>query len=190
MKGAKKTFGHLFLVVVIILMVLPFVTTFNELLTKIVENSLLYRPVEKYFVPYEVALIKTFISLFGVETLPNSVAVVKNGVNYGTFISWNCIGWQSFIILLISLKTGLQGRFTRSSVTQVILIGLLGTFFMNLFRISFVLILLYHFGKVPASIVHDYLGVLISIVWLFFFWWFSYNFILERQLTIHDEAIK
>ena len=86
MKGAKKTFGHLFLVVVIILMVLPFVTTFNELLTKIVENSLLYRPVEKYFVPYEVALIKTFISLFGVETLPNSVAVVKNGVNYGTFI--------------------------------------------------------------------------------------------------------
>src|SRR3990167_6347267 len=172
MKGAKKTFGHLFLVVVIILMVLPFVTTFNELLTKIVENSLLYRPVEKYFVPYEVALI-------------------KNGVNYGTFISWNCIGWQSFIILLISLKTGLQGRFTRSSVTQVILIGLLGTFFMNLFRISFVLILLYHFGKVPASIVHDYLGVLISIVWLFFFWWFSYKFILEeRQLTIHDEAIK
>jgi len=164
-------------------MLLPFVTTFNELLTRIVEDSLLYRPIEMFLVPYEVMLVRTIVSFFGVETLPGTVSVLRNGVNQGTFLSWNCIGWQSFVILLLSLKTGLLGNFTRFSRLSVVIIGILGTFFINLFRISLVLILLYYFGKAPSLVFHDYAAVFISILWLFFFWWFSYAYILEEKNT-------
>lgn len=181
MKEAKKTFSQLFLALVIILMILPFVTTFNELLTRIVENSLLYRPIEKYFVPYEVELVRTIISFFSIKTDPGTINIVKNGVNLGTFISWNCIGWQSFVVLLLSLNTGLTGNFTLISKIQAALFGIIGTFLFNLFRISSILILLYYFGKAPAVIIHDYASVFISIIWLFFFWWFSYSFILEEN---------
>ena len=179
----KKTFNTIFLALVVILMLLPFVTTFNELLTRIVEDSLLYRPIEMFLVPYEVMLVRTIVSFFGVETLPGTVSVLRNGVNQGTFLSWNCIGWQSFVILLLSLKTGLLGNFTRFSRLSVVIIGILGTFFINLFRISLVLILLYYFGKAPSLVFHDYAAVFISILWLFFFWWFSYAYILEEKNT-------
>jgi exosortase/archaeosortase family protein len=177
----KQTFSSLFLILIVVLMLLPFVTTFNELLTRIVESSLLYKPIEKYFVPYEVMLVRTVISWFGVVTKAGTIAVVKNGVNQGTFISWNCIGWQSFVILLISLKAGLSGNFTLVSKLETLIMGVLGTFFLNLGRISLVLILLYHVGRAPAVIFHDYAAVFLSIIWLFFFWWFSFNFILEER---------
>ncbi len=177
---AKKTFSYLFLALVMLLMLFPFVTTFNELLTRIVENSLLYRPIETYFIPYQVVLVRFIISILGVQTAPGTVAIIKNGVNQGTFISWNCIGWQSLVILLFSLKSGLVGNYTIASKIQSTIVGILGTFLINIFRISLVITLLYYFGKAPATIIHDYGAVFVSIVWLFFFWWFSYRYILEE----------
>lgn len=179
MRLARTAFGHLFIILVVLLMVLPFWVTFNEFLTKLLESISLYRPIENILVPYEVTLVRTIISFFGIETAPGTVAVVRNGVQYGTFISWNCIGWQSFLILLISLKAGLSKEFTTATKAETVLLALLGTFFMNLFRISLVLIVLYYFGKFPASLFHDYVSVFITIAWLFFFWWFSYKFVLE-----------
>lgn len=176
---AKNTFGNLFLIFVVFLMILPFLTTFNEFLTRIVESTFLYIPIKNIVVPYEVMLVRTILSFFNIETLPGTISIIKNGVVSGMYISWNCIGWQSFVILLISLKTGLSGDFTRTSVFGAAAMGLLGTFFINLFRITLVIILLYFFGKAPAIFFHDYSSVIISIVWLFAFWWFSYNFILE-----------
>ena len=181
LSAIRKTFSYLFLVLVVILMLLPFVTTFNELLTRIVENSLLYKPIQKYVVPYEVMLVRTIVSWFGIVTIPGTVSYIKNGANSGAFISWNCIGWQSFIILLLSLKTGLEGRFSFFSRIEVLAVGLIGTFMINIFRISLIIILLYYFGRVPAAIVHDYAAVFISLVWLFGFWWFSYRFVLEEK---------
>ena len=178
---AKQTFSNLFIILVVALMVLPFWTTFNEFLTKIVLNLGLFKPLEQVIVPYEVGLVRTIISFFGIETAPGTVAIVKNGVNSGTYIAWNCIGWQSFVILLISFKAGLAGNFTKLSLLQVMVLGLLGTFLINIFRISLALILLFYFGRMPFIIFHDYTTVFLSILWLFFFWWFSYKFVLEER---------
>lgn len=175
----KKAVGVIFMGLVVVLMILPFVTTFNELLTRIVENSWLYLPIKNYVVPYEIAVVRTILGLVGIPTATGTVAVIKNGQNLGTYISWNCIGWQSVVILILSLKTGLAGSFTRWSKLQVVVFGILGTFFINLARITLVLVLLYYWGKIPSAIFHDYAGVFLSIVWLFFFWWFSYKYVLE-----------
>lgn len=181
MKNPKSTFQNLFIILVIFLMLLPFVTTFNEFLTKIVEKTGLYKLIQASFIPYETMLVRTILSLFGITTAPGTVAIVKNGVPQGTYIAWNCIGWQSLVILLFSLKAGFQGNFTKLSVLQAAIFGILGTFLINIFRISIILIILYYFDKLPAMIFHDYSSVILTIIWLFFFWWFAYSFILEKK---------
>jgi len=181
MKNPKSTFKNLFIILVIFLMLLPFVTTFNEFLTKIVEKTSLYRLIQATLIPYETMLVRTIISFFGIETAPGTVAIVKNGVPQGTYIAWNCIGWQSLVILLLSLKVGFQGSFTKLSVLQAAIFGILGTFLINIFRISIIIILLYYFDRLPAMIFHDYSSVILTILWLFFFWWFSYSFVLETK---------
>ena len=180
---SKKAFGNLFILLVLILMVLPFFVTFNEFLTRIVESTSLFRFIEKIVVPYEVMLVRTIISFFGVETQPGTVAVIKDGVNQYTYIAWNCIGWQSLVILFVSLKGGLVSGFTRASRLEALTFALVGTFLMNLARISAILIILYYFGKQPAAFFHNYVSIVITLLWLLFFWWFSYMFVLETRNT-------
>lgn len=181
--ASKNAFGNLFILLVILLMVLPFITTFNELLTRIVENTPIFKFMERTIVPYEVVLVRTVISWFGIYTEPGTVAVVKGDINYGTYIAWNCIGWQSLVILVLSLKSGLVSGFTKVSRIEVLIFALLGTFLINIARISAILILLYYFGKNPAWFFHNYLSIVVTTLWLFFFWWFSYKFILEEKHT-------
>jgi len=186
---AKKAFSNLFILLVLILMVLPFVSTFNEFLTRVMESTSLFRFIEKLIVPYEVMLVRTIISFFGIETGKGTVAVIKDGVSTGTYISWNCIGWQSMIILLFSLKSGLVKGFTRGSKLEALTLAIVGTFVINLLRIAAVLIILYYFSKGPAAFFHNYVSIVITILWLIFFWWFSYNFILVEQGSSESEFI-
>ena len=115
------------------------------------------------------------------ETAPGTVAVIKDGVNQYTYIAWNCIGWQSLVILFVSLKSGLVSGFTKSSRLEAVVFALVGTFLMNLARISAILIILYYFGRGPSSFFHNYISIIITTAWLFFFWWFVYRFILEEK---------
>lgn len=177
----KKALGNLFILLVLLLMVLPFVVTFNEFLTRIVESTFIFRSIEKIIVPYEVILVRTIISFFGIETAQGTVEVVKDGVNQYTYIAWNCIGWQSVVILLFSLKSGLVRGFTRGSKLEALSLAIIGTFVINLLRISAILIILYYFGKQPAAFFHNYVSIVITTAWLFFFWWFSYSFVLEAK---------
>jgi len=186
--GAKKTFSNLFFILIIALMVLPFVTTFNEFLTRIVEDTSLYKLIQGFIVPYEVTQVKTILSLVGIDTLPGAVSFVKNGDIQKVNITWNCIGWQSFVILLISLKSGFSDKFGALNKIEILLIGVLGTFLMNLVRISLVIIVLYFFGEFPAIIFHNYGSIIMTIGWLFFFWWFVYSYVLEeKNVTYSDE---
>jgi exosortase/archaeosortase family protein len=94
------------------------------------------------------------------------------------FISWNCIGWQSLVLLGISLFTGLRGNYTWAARTQVALLGVLGTICVNLFRVALVCILAAMFGRLPAVLFHDYGGTLLIVAWLFGFWALADRWIL------------
>ena len=117
------------------------------------------------------------------ETAPGTVAVIKDGVNQYTYIAWNCIGWQSLVILFVSLKGGVVSRFYTTNKPEALTFALVGTFLMNLARISAILIILYYFGKQPAAFFHNYVSIVITLLWLLFFWWFSYMFVLETRNT-------
>lgn len=181
---SKDTFLTLFLILTLVLVFMPFLATFNDLLTRAVINLRGYSIIRDYIVPLEVRLVAVILAGVGFD-----VAVTKEYVVLGQaqpFIAeivWNCIGWQSLLFFIITCAVGLQGdKYTNLSKVKALILGALGTFWINIFRIVVVVLAAYWFGQYPAIIIHDYGSILAVIFWLFFFWWFVYSFVLEAKV--------
>ncbi len=177
MKNSK--FQTLFLVSALLLMTLPFISTFNEFLTRILLKWELYRLLDGVVVPYEAKILAGVFNALRI----GAFATGKGVWIRGTFleIQWNCLGWQSAILLLASFMTGFQGSFSRVSRLEVVIIGFLGTYLVNLARMLLVGIFAVGVGRTAAIVFHDWFSLVFVILWFFGFWWFSYSFVLETK---------
>ena len=169
---------------------MPFITTFNEFLTRVVMRLGLDTLLRAWIVPLEARMMAVLILPLGigVQLTPDMIHLHGPGRTISVFISWNCVGWQSFILLVVTLLAGLPGPYTRASKFQVMLIGVLGTFLFNLLRLVSVVLVAYFFGQLPATLYHDYGGTLLLLLWLFTFWSFAYNSVLEPLPETQDEV--
>lgn len=199
----KNTFLYIFLILVLALMVLPFMTTFNDILTRLVMKLDAYRFIQDVVIPWEVRMVGVILYPFGFEPAvvgeylaigggPSPDASGSGRSRFLIEIAWNCIGWQSLLFFILTGWVGFQGdRYTNWSKIKAWVIGFLGTFIVNLLRITVIVLLAYYFGQNVAIIFHDYGSTLAVIGWLFFFWWFSYSYVLEdREPSIKNEIIK
>ena len=191
-ESRRPIFRLLLIMAAILLMILPFVTTFNEFLTRIVESAGLDRFLTDWVVPGEVRVIAVLLSLIGIpsQVTPSTILLDKGGFLLPVFISWNCVGWQSFILYAATLITGMQGPFTRISKAETMVVGLLGTFLVNLLRITSVAAVAFYFGQLTAVIYHDYGTTIIILIWLAAFWWFSHGWLLEPLESLEGEKIE
>jgi len=180
MPKQKKVFLAILLVLVLVLATAPFLVTINEVLTRIVERNLLYGWIQKSIVPLEAKMMGVILMPFGYEYgfSPSNSIIVVNGLRMG--ITWNCLGWQSFLLLMVSLVVGLRGRYRRWSMLEALVIGVLGTFWLNIARMLLTVLLAVHAPPIFRVVYHDYLAAITTVVWLFAFWWFSYSFVLEE----------
>ena len=180
---SQDTFVTLFLILVLILIFMPFLATFNDLLTRLVINLRGYSLIREYIVPFEVRMVAVVLAVFGFDVaVTKEYVVLGNSQPFLTEIVWNCIGWQSLLFFVITAFIGLQGdKYTNLSKFKAAVLGALGTFLVNILRIVAVVLVAYYFGQSPAIIVHDYGSLLAVIAWLFFFWWFVYTFVLETK---------
>lgn len=183
----KKTFKELFLIVAIILPLLPLIVTFSAFLTTMFEKMGWYVFLQDYIVPFESRLVAVVIKFVGItasvtENDSFSLALFKpDGGIIPVALEWNCLGWQSMILLLISLITGLRGDYTLTSKLETVVIGVLGTFMSNLFRMAIIVALAYYWNSLAALIIHDYFASFVALIWMIFYWWFSYKFVLESK---------
>jgi exosortase/archaeosortase family protein len=175
----KRTFIFIFLLLVIALVFLPFLVSFNDVLTRVVEKIGWYMWVQEKVVPMEIKMVAVLVSPLGIDFVAHRDSMTINGIHAG--MSWNCLGWQSLLLLFITLFLGLRGNYTFVSKIEAILIGLLGTFLVNLLRIVFIVIILVLSRPLFAVVFHDYLAAIVTIIWLFAFWWFCYKFVLEEK---------
>jgi exosortase/archaeosortase family protein len=177
----KKVFIYIFLGLTLLLAVLPFVMAANELLTRIVERNVLYVWIQNHVVPVEAKMMGALLIPLGYDYgfSPNSSSIVVNGINMG--ITWNCLGWQSFLLFFITLLVGFRGKYSKFSVIEALGIGILGTFWLNIFRMLFTVLLAVHVPPVFRIVFHDYLAAGTTVVWLFVYWWFSYAYVLEER---------
>ena len=165
------------------LMVLPLVTTFNDLLTTWAMQLGADNPLQA-IVPAESRMVVSLLGLAGIHAAASGSHLVvwgSDGTMHTLFISWNCIGWQSFILFGVSLMSGLRGGHSIESRVQVVCIGVAGTMLLNLLRVAAVAAIAATIGVAPAILFHDYGGTILFVGFLFAFWSFAQRWILEPQ---------
>ena len=174
-----------------LLMLLPLVTTFNDLLTTWAMQLGAGNPLQA-IVPVEARMVVGLLGLVGIHAAASgSYMVVWDGAGamHTLFISWNCIGWQSLVLLGVSLLTGLRGRHPIEARVQVIVIGVAGTMLLNLLRVAAVAAIAATIGVTPAVLFHDYGGTLLVITYLFLFWMFAQRWILAAPPSDELEVV-
>jgi exosortase/archaeosortase family protein len=165
------------------LLILPFVTTFDELLTAATKQFGLVHPLLSLAAP-EARAVVALLGVLGVQAQAAGGQLYVwdwTGQRQALLISTTCIGWQSLILLGLSCLVGLRGGYSKEAKVQVLLMGVLGTVLVNLVRMTIVCVVAAEFGFWPAVLVHDYGGTLIIVAWLFGFWAFVHRWILAAQ---------
>ena len=178
-------FAMLLALTAVALVVLPFVSTFDDLLTQIGMRVGIAAPLQG-IVPAEVRVTVTVLGLLGIHAAAAGNQLVvwnSSGAPQTLFISWNCVGWQSLILLALSLMVGLRGPMTLATRLQVIALGVAGTVLVNIARITVVCALAALAGYVPAVLFHDYGGTLLLVAWLFIFWLTAYRWLVPDLAT-------
>lgn len=181
----RETFTTIFLILVAVLLFMPLFTTFNDVLTRIVINTGFYQWIKATIVPHQVRMVAVLLLPFGFQPrVIGEYLAIGRDEPFLIEIAWNCIGWQSMLFFVLTGWISLQGdHFTTLSKAKAWIIGFLGTFLVNLIRIAVVALLAYYFGQNVAIVFHDYGATLTSIAWLFFFWWFAHQFVLEEKVS-------
>ncbi|HEY0829536.1 MAG TPA: hypothetical protein VGE99_00240 [Candidatus Dormibacteraeota bacterium] len=173
-----------------LLMVLPLVTTFNDLLTTWAMQLGANNPLQAV-VPAESRMVVSLLGLVGIHAAASgSYMVVWDGAGsmHTLFISWNCIGWQSLILFGVSLVSGLRGTQSLESRVQVVCIGVAGTMLLNLIRVAAVAAIAATAGVTPAVLFHDYGGTILFVGFLFAFWAFAQRWILDSHPSFLVDA--
>lgn len=163
-----------------LLMLLPLVTTFDDLLTTWAMSLGANNPLQA-IVPVEARMVVALAGLAGIHAAASGSHLVVwdgSGSMHTLFISWNCIGWQSLVLFAISLVSGLRGGHSLESRIQVVCIGVASTMLLNLLRVAAVAAIAALIGVTPAILFHDYGGTLLVILFLFAFWLFVQRWIL------------
>jgi exosortase/archaeosortase family protein len=172
-----------------LLMVLPLVTTFDDLLTAWALQLGAGNPLQS-IVPVEARMVVGLLGLVGVHAAASGSYLVvwdRAGSMHSLLISWNCIGWQSLILLGVSFLSGLRGHQTREARAQIVIIGIAGTMLLNLLRVAAVAVLAATAGQTTAVLFHDYGGTALMVGWLFVFWIFVQRWILVAEPSIELE---
>lgn len=178
----NATFNILIVASAIIFLLLPATTAFNELLTRMVESTGLYRIIQGIIVPIEARVLAGILSsLLGIQTtVANQGLILQSGDLFqAIYLNWNCIGWQSIILYIFTIFTGLRGPYTKTAKAMCVAIGLEGTILLNIARVVLVILVALFWGRLPALIFHDYAGTLLVLIWLVGFWELSYRYILQ-----------
>ena len=166
-----------------LLMVLPLVTTFNDLLTAWAMQLGANTPLQG-IVPAESRMVVSLLGVVGIRAAASGSHLVvwdSAGSMHTLYISWNCIGWQSLILFGVSLISGLRGGHSFESRAQVICIGVAGTMLLNLLRVSAVAAIAATIGVAPAVLFHDYGGTILFVGYLFAFWAFAQRWVLDAR---------
>src|SRR6476660_5910471 len=171
-------------------MLVPFVKSFDDVI-KSWADAIGGNKQLQGIVPIEARMVVGLLGLVGVHAAASGSYLViwdSAGSMHTLFISWNCIGWQSLILLGVSLFSGLRGRQPLEARVQVVLIGVAGTMLLNLMRVAAFAVIAATMGQTPAILFHDYGGTILLVVWLFAFWIFVQRWILFAPPTEELEA--
>jgi thaumarchaeosortase len=105
----------------------------------------------------------------GTAALP-AITVVVGGKSATAAIAWACAGVQSLllyvVIMLVFFKKADISAFRKLAY---FIIGLFGTFFVNVLRVFSILIVMLDYGNEAGTSFHNTYGEIYSVIWIFLF---------------------
>jgi len=132
----------------------------------------------------EIFLAQTITSILnslGINALANANLVTLQ-TPQGTFnfiIDASCTGIKGMlaygslaVLLALDIKT------TRRRKLTCILVGAIGTFLVNILRLTVIFLSCYFFGQETALAVHTHLGYSLFILWVIIFWVVAFKYIV------------
>jgi len=181
---------RLFLVVLVFGVVLlsPLVASFNSILNWIVIRTGLYTLLRDWILPIQVRMVAVLLGILGfqVTDVNYRVLILERGTQaYPILFLWNCVGWQTFLLLLVTLIIGLRGRYSATRKAICVALGLEVAVLISTFRILVAALIAFYWGFIPAIIFHDYMGTVFVLTWIFLYWYISFKYIL-----LHPEGLK
>ena len=176
-------YRNLLVVAVISLIFMPFLTSFNEIITMIFEKSNIFRIIQNLVSTFTVKVLTVILNTLGIPAVVygSNLYLTQDWMPVQLNIGWNFIGWQSFIILLITLLTGLKGPYTLRSKVITVILAIKGTLLVIITKTLIPILLAYHLGYVPSIIFHNYLGTLLTLLWFAVLWNYAFKGILVRK---------
>ncbi|MCG3218218.1 MAG: exosortase/archaeosortase family protein [Candidatus Heimdallarchaeota archaeon] len=100
------------------------------------------------------------------------------------FINGACSGIHSLSIFAAILSLMLfhdRKQINNKRLPIVLLVGLIGTYALNIIRVLGIIILAYYRGWGVAEPIHDYLGFTILIIWVPIFWYFASEWLYLKK---------
>jgi len=161
----------------LMLVAAPLLATADQLLTSLAQGAHL-DAVLSHLTPPLARASAGLLHLLGLQAGAAGPDVMLHaGTDYTPPIevTWNCIGWQSLVVLGVSLTVGLRGEPSRRLRIGLVAAGVAGTVLVNLVRIAAVCVVTAHLGWSAGVAVHDDGGALLVIAWLCLFWWLAYR---------------
>jgi len=99
-----------------------------------------------------------------------SLTVIMGGKSASATIAWACAGVQSLllyvIIILVFFKKADISAFRKLAY---FIIGLFGTFFVNVLRVFSILVIMLNYGTDAGTTFHNTYGEIYSVIWIFLF---------------------
>ena len=178
-----RTHELLLAIAAIVFMLLPLMITISDSLDSFIAQFQAYALIQTLIAPTEARMLAVVLQyLFGLHTaISGSTLIMTGQPSLKVYVSWICVGWQSISLFAVSALVGLHGPYTARSKLLVLLAGLEGTFLINLFRETSVILVNMYIGELAAILYHNYGGAIITITWLVLFWYLAYAAVLKHK---------
>ena len=175
LRGIQRT---LIIAAALVLLTLPLVLSFNDLLASLASATGFDRLVST-MVPYETSAVGDLLKGFGLAAGSNSASVWLGAgfIPVTAVVDWNCAGWQGFFLFGVTAALGLEEVRSNGGKLLVVLAGVGGVFIVNIVRILAVVLLGFYVSYPAALVFHNYGGAVMTLVWLVSFW----TIVLKRQ---------
>jgi len=114
--------------------------------------------------------VRLVFPVYSVESYLPGLTVTAGERTASVTIAWACAGVQSLllylVIILVFFKKADISAFRKLAY---FMIGLFGTFFVNVLRVFSILVVMLDYGKEAGEIFHNTYGEIYSVIWILLF---------------------
>ncbi len=151
----------------------------------------------QFLVPVTTSGAAAILNLLGYETRIspagdtglNLTASIGGGKPYGATVAWSCAGSHSLFLYSFMIMLFLRGTsISRMRKIIYVVIGAVGTFFLNILRIATIYVIGVNSGIDPAELFHEFYGEFFFIAWMFIY--LSLIFLIETRLINKIKSIR